>query len=233
MMSPTQLTAKRKHSHSSSAVATPEVLQQIVVSWFLSNSRSFPWRDTQNPFHVFVAEMLLRQTQAERVIGPYQELINKYPDENTLASADVEALRAWFRPLGLSKRADNLVQAAETIVKDFQGIVPNNLNALLSLPGVGIYSASAILCLSFGGRVPMIDESSGRLLRRVFVLPSRGPAYSDKKLLQLASDILPEKSSREFNLGLLDIAAKFCHSRMPDCRSCPLVSMCAFGASRA
>ncbi len=78
----------------------------------------------------------------------------------------------------------------------------------------------------------MIDESSGRLLRRVLGLKSLGPSYSDDKLLQIASELLPRKSSREFNLGLLDIAAEFCHSRMPDCRSCPLVSMCVFSASR-
>jgi len=179
---------------------------------------------------VYVAEVLLRQTQADRVVVPYLDLVAAYPNVEAMASANVDELRQWFKPLGLVTRADNLVRAATLILRDYNGVVPNDLDALLALPGVGAYSARAILCLSFDQRVPMIDESSGRLLRRIFGLLSRRPAYSDKELLKIASNLLPEKSHREFNLGLLDLAAQFCHAREPNCGPCPLFQLCDFGS---
>lgn len=210
----------------------PESLHRLVICWFSANSRRFPWRDTENPFHVLIAEVLLRQTQAQRVVGPYMELITRYPNPEALASADVEELRAWFRPLGLVRRADNLVRTAQAITENYGGAIPNDLGAVLSLRGIGTYGARAILCLSFGERVPMIDESSGRLLRRMFGLAFRGPAYNDRDLLRQASELLPQKSVKEFNLGLLDIAARFCHAREPDCNACPLLEACVYASSR-
>jgi len=202
-----------------------------VISWFIQHGRAFPWRDTDNAFHVFIAEVLLRQTQADRLVAPYLELLARYPNVETLASANVDELRHWFKPLGLVKRADRLVEASRLIAEHHGGSVPHKLNTLLSLPGLGIYSAQAILCLAFNERVTMIDESSGRLLRRFLGTVSHRPAYSDKQLLKVASSLLPGQSYREFNLGLLDLAAKFCHARTPACGSCPLLQLCNFGTA--
>lgn len=207
-------------------------LQESVLKWAAQSGRSFPWRDTPNPFHVLIAVVLLRQTQAARVAGPYVDLITRYPDARSLASADVRRLRRWFRPLGLVRRADHLVQLAQTLVRDHGGEVPCDLETLLTLPGMGTYSARAVLCLGFRARVPMIDEGSGRVLRRVLGLEARGPAYSDRQLLEIVTRILPEESSKEFNLGLIDIAATYCHPVSPECPSCPLLHACALGTSR-
>jgi A/G-specific adenine glycosylase len=204
-------------------------LRRIVLRWFGDNARDFPWRRSRNPYEIFVAEILLRQTQAERVVEPYRDLVTRFPTPESLSLADVSELREWFRPLGLITRADRLVAAAKILIEQHRGIVPNGINALRVLPGMGEYSARAVLCLAYGTPTPMIDESSGRLLRRVLGLTFRGPAYSDTSLLQIASKLLPRKSSRDFNLGLLDIAAEFCHSQKPKCRSCPLLQLCAFG----
>lgn len=168
----------------------------------------------------------MRRTQAERVVEKYQELIKKYPTPEALLQADVQELRDIFRPLGLIRRADILIEAARKIVSDYGGRIPSNINEVSTLPGMGIYSSRAVACLAFGKPVPMIDESSGRLMRRVLNLEERCPAYSDKKLLQTATTIIPPRYAREFNMGLLDIASAFCHPNNPDCLICPLMKVC-------
>ncbi len=210
-----------------------EHLAELVVAWFRNNGRTFPWRDSTNPFHILVAEMLLRQTQAHRVVGPYLELLDEYPDPEALADARVPRLRRWFRPLGLVRRADSLVACARALVEKHSGQVPSDLATLLSLPGLGTYSARATLCLAYGQAVPMVDEGSGRVLRRILGREIRGPAYSRRSLLRDAQSLLPEDSAREFNLGLIDIAARFCRPRNPLCSECPLLAGCAYGRTSA
>ena len=205
------------------------LLQRTVEAWFSKSGRDFPWRQSLSSFHVLVAEVLLRRTQAERVAGPYLELIERYPSARDMADADVAWLREWFRPLGLVGRADLLIDAARAIVEQHGGEVPRNLSDIEKLPGLGKYSARAVHCLAHGGAVPMIDESSGRLLRRLLGLSGTGPAYSDRKLRRHGEGLVPHDTSRAFNLGLLDIAAAYCHVSSPNCVHCPLTSLCTRG----
>ena len=216
-------------SHQVSRASWASTLQRTVQEWFSESGRDFPWRQSSSPFHVLVAEVLLRRTQAERVVGPYLDLTERYPDTQDMASADVTWLREWFRPLGLVSRADQLVNAAKAIVQEHGGEVPRDLSEVESLPGMGKYSARALLCMAHGKAVPMVDESSGRLLRRLLGLCGGGPAYSDRKLLERAEVLVPHESSRAFNLGLLDIAAAYCHVSSPSCRQCPLRNLCSRG----
>ena len=207
-------------------------LATSVVSWFRCNGRDFPWRDTRNPFHILIAEVLLRQTQANRVVGPYVHLVTTYPDPASLAKANVDGLRQWFRPLGLVRRADRLVECARRLVRDYGGQVPRDLQDLQSLPGIGRYSARAILCMAFNDPLPMIDEGSGRVLRRVLGCENTAPAYSDAVLLHAAQTLLPKAKVCEFNLGVIDIGAAHCHTRTPDCGGCPLLKYCVFGSAQ-
>ena len=207
-------------------------LATSAVSWFRCNGRDFPWRDTSNPFHILIAEVLLRQTQANRVVGPYVHLVTTYPDPASLAEADVDGLRQWFRPLGLVRRADRLVECAHRLLRDYGGQVPRDLRDLQSLPGIGRYSARATLCMAFNYPLPMIDEGSGRVLRRVLGLSDSGPAYSDVRLAEIVARILPDSHAREFNLGLIDIGAAYCHPRTLDCPECPLLEYCKVGSCK-
>lgn len=202
-----------------------------VLEWYQDNARDFPWRNTRNPFHIFVAEILLRQTQAKRVVGPYLELISMYPDPESLAEADLDELRKWFKPLGLVRRADSLIGSAKQIKDLYRGRVPRDLDALLNLPGIGMYAARAILCIAFGEPMPMVDGSSGRLLRRLLGLKFSSPAYSDKQLIEMAALLIPRESPREFNLALIDIAAAFCRPTSPSCQICPLMDVCEYASS--
>ncbi len=208
-------------------------LATSVVSWFRTNGREFPWRDTRNPFHILIAEVLLRQTQATRVVGPYTHLVKTFPDPASLAEADVEALRQWFRPLGLVLRADRLVECARRLLRNYGGQVPEDLGELQSLPGIGRYSARATLCMAFNHALPMIDEGSGRVLRRVLGLPGAGPAYSDTRLAEFANGLIPHRHAREFNLGLIDIGSAYCRPKSPDCPNCPLLRDCSVGSCKA
>ncbi len=204
-------------------------LHCTVEKWFQKSGRDFPWRQSSNPYHIMVAEVLLRRTQAHRVTGPYLELIERYPDIQDMAEADVGRLREWFRPLGLVNRALTLVEAANTILRQHGGKVPKELGEIESLPGLGRYSACAVLCLAHEGVEPMIDESSGRLFRRLLGISSTGPAYSDRSLYSRARAVIPCDSTKSFNLGLLDIAAAHCHVSSPECVKCPLLSLCSRG----
>jgi A/G-specific adenine glycosylase len=206
----------------------PFGFSQLVLQWFTSNGRDFPWRNTSNPYHIFVAEILLRRTQAERVVETYRKLIGKYPTPKHLSQANIQELRGIFRPLGLINRANLLIEAATRIVDQYDGEIPSKINLVSTLPGMGIYSSRAVVCLAFREPVPMIDESSGRLIRRVLNLEGKLPAYSDRQLLQTATALIPAGWAREFNLGLLDIASAFCHHNVPDCLNCPLRSVCSY-----
>lgn len=206
-------------------------LQSLALDWYQHHARHFPWRNTHNPFHILIAEVLLRQTQAKRVADPYLELISIYPDPGTLAEADPDKLRLWFKPLGLVRRADYLINASKQIRDRLDGQVPRDLDSLTKLSGIGTYAARAILCMGFGDPVPMVDESSGRLLRRLLGLRSLGPAYSDRQLIEIATLLIPKDRSKEFNLCLLDIAAAFCRTKNPSCSLCPLVEICAYASS--
>lgn len=197
-----------------------------VLSWFATNGRAFPWRKTREPYCIYVAEILLRRTQAERVVSPYLELISRYPTFEALSKGEVIYVRGAFKPLGLFKRADLMIAGAKIVVSDYGGILPCSVDLIMQLPGMGKYSSSAIVCLAFGMRIPMIDESSGRLLRRVLGLGSSRPAYCDQILFEAAKEVIPQRHVREFNLGLLDIAAVYCHSTRPICSICPLSEFC-------
>ena len=205
------------------------LFQMVVVEWFDEHGRDFPWRQTCNPYHILVAEVLLRRTQAVRVVSPYFELVRLYPTVQKMSGAETSWLREWFKPLGLVRRADQLVRAAKFTVEQYGGNVPQTLEQLSGFPGIGRYSSRAIQCLAYGAPVPMIDESSGRLLRRMLGLPKAGPAYSDHSLLSLAERLVPNDAGRAFNLGLLDIAAAYCHSSSPACPECPLQAFCSWG----
>lgn len=202
-----------------------------VLDWFERYGRVFPWRKTSCPYRIFVAEILLRRTQAERVKEAYLGITCQYPTFKALSEANLFELRKWFGQLGLVKRAELMIVAAQIVVRDFAGSLPGTLQSLQQLPGMGEYSARAVACLAFRTRVPMIDESTGRLLRRLLGLKPMRPAYSDTRLLKVAEKMVPVNHARSFNLGLLDIAFKFCHSTNPSCTSCPLTTYCAYSDS--
>jgi len=201
-----------------------------LIRWFETYGRVYPWRQESNPYYVLIAESLLRKTRARDVLGVYTTLISNYPTISDLARADVRELELAIAPLGLPSRAQLLHEAARKIVDDFAGIVPNDYKTLIRLPGIGRYTASAILCLGYGKHVAMVDEGVGRVLRRLNNIPKQHPAYEDRKLWAIAESLLPKEPDKvkKHNLALIDLAALVCRPKAPKCYSCPLKEECRY-----
>lgn len=206
--------------------------QLCLLGWFESWGRGFPWRDTRDPFAIIVAEKLLQQTRVrDDVVFAYQTILTAYPTPEALSSANVADLEEMVRPLGLKYRAAELKTMAIDLVNNHEGRVPDDLQQLLNLTGVGSYSARAVLSFAYGADMPVVDTNVARILYRVFAIQGDMPANPARKksLIELAGSILPDGHSREFNFALLDLGALVCVARSPNCLSCPVAKLCVYG----
>ena len=210
--------------------------QRDLLIWFQHEGRSFPWRETTDPFAILIAEKLLQQTQArDSVVAAFQTLLGAYPSAEALAAANLTDLRDIIQPLGLGYRAIELKAMAGEIAGRYAGVVPDDLRRLMALPGVGAYGARAVLSFSFGHDIAVVDTNVARIYFRVFDIPGRMPANPARKrsLINLSTALLPTGQSRPFNFALVDLGALICTPRTPDCPHCPVLSYCAFGQRQA
>lgn len=197
-----------------------------LLDWGEENYREFPWREkARSPYEVFVAEMLLQRTSAESVEPVYQEFIERYPDLNALSSANKGEIAELLQPLGLhNKRAKALRDITSQLV--FSGI-PDTEGKLLDLPHVGPYVANATLCFGYGQRRPIVDTNVARIYSRIFDIEIMDEQlHEDNYLWDFAESLLPSENYRSYNLALLDLGAKVCTARSPDCESCPVNELC-------
>jgi DNA (cytosine-5)-methyltransferase 1 len=214
--------------------APVENIQNDLLTWFAGNQRSFPWRETTDPYRVMVAEKLLQQTAAtNKVVTAYMEIVEHYPDIESLAKADVKELRRTILPLGFLYRANELPRLAKEIIIRHSGQLPDDLNKLLSLPGIGDYAARATLSFAFGKDVPIVDTNVARWLYRLYGIKKPFPnnPARNKELLTRAASLIPLGNSRNFNLAVLDLCASICTARRPDCARCPVQRSCSYGRS--
>jgi A/G-specific adenine glycosylase len=204
-------------------------LRHVLMAWGRVNLRSFPWRDTNDPWRVLVAEVLLQRSRGKTVAKVYEALFLRWPDAPSLSRARESSIAAVIRPLGLVRRAASLKAMARR-VSDIGG-VPETGEGLLELPGVGRYAANATLAVAFGKRAPVVDGVTARVYRRYLGLPTDLPATSDEILWRAAGDAMPRTRFREWNWAVLDLAAEVCLPARPRCEACPLVARCAFAAA--
>lgn len=161
-------------------------------------------------------------TGADKAKDAYQEITSKYGTPKRLSKASTEEIISAIETLGLINRAQLLIDLSKDITDRFSGEVPNSYNELISLKGVGRYTANAVLCLSYGKKAPLVDESVKRIYTRCFNYCSDKQANLDDDLWRLAEKLVPKKQAKEFNLGLLDIGALFCKHNKALCELCPL-----------
>jgi len=207
-------------------------IQVNLLAWFRKNHRTFPWRQTKDPYRILIAEKLLQQTAAtENVIIAYKQLLRSFPTLRSLSKASPAALKQIIGQLGFTYRAKELPQLARQILAAHKGRVPNDLDELLRLPGVGDYTARAIMSFAYGQDVPIVDTNIARLLYRVFGLEETLPSNParNKQLLAVASMLIPHQNSRNFNLAALDLCAAICTARQPKCFECPIQKQCDTG----
>ncbi len=205
----------------------PASFQKALLGWYDRNKRDLPWRKTQDPYAIFVSEMMLQQTQVKTVIPYYERFLKELPNWKALARADEQKVLKLWEGLGYYRRARNLKAAAQMVLKDFGGNLPDTLEDVLKLPGVGPYSAGAVLSIAYQKPLPLVDGNVIRVFSRVFLL--RGDLKSgpgNKKVWDLARQVLPAKRPGDFNQALMELGATLCVSDDPQCLLCPLLDQC-------
>jgi A/G-specific adenine glycosylase len=202
--------------------------QRRLLAWYRRHGRDLPWRRTRAPYRVLVSEIMLQQTQVERVIPKYREFLRAYPTLRALAAAPVEQVRRLWYPLGYNARPLRLHAIARESVARYRGRLPDSAEALRALPGVGRYTAGAMLAFAFGRDTAVLDTNVRRVLTRVFLGPRRTARLrGDKPLWALAETLVPPGRGYDFNQALMDFGATWCTPRRPRCPRCSMRDFCA------
>lgn len=205
-----------------------------IVRWGEDNRRQFPWRQTPNPYNIFVAESLVQRTRAGQVEPVYLRFLEKWPNLGLLSKATERDLRNVIATLGLDYRVKRIRVIASEIVRLHGGKIPGSLEELKQLYGKGFgdYMAHAILCFAYGQNVPIVDKNVERILMRVFSLKTRKDGHRDPSLWRFAAKLVPRGGAREYNWSLLDFGALVCTPKNPSCPTCPLLQICDYGKEK-
>lgn len=208
-----------------------------LLRWFEAHGRDLPWRRTQDPYRVLVSEVMLQQTQVDRVRPKYEAWVARWPTLEALAAAPLEEVCAEWRPLGYNVRPVRLHSIAREAVSRYGGRLPDDLGALLGMKGIGRYTAGAVLSFAFGKDAAVLDTNVLRVLHRVFLgpgVPGGPPArqpdadHATKgRLWALSARLVPKGNAWAFNSALMDFGALVCTARKPLCLVCPMNDYCA------
>lgn len=202
-------------------------LAEELLDWFAANRRELPWRKSYTPYQVWISEVMLQQTQMDRAVVYFTRWVNRFPDLASLAAApEQEVLRLW-EGLGYYSRARNLLKAARQLCDQHNGRLPEDHAALLALPGIGRYTAGAIMSLAFNHDHPIVDANVERLFSRLFNLaaPVKEPNTA-RFIWQKAEELIPPGQARFFNQALMELGALICQPRTPRCHQCPVAGHC-------
>ena len=216
---------KRIGSISTPSTNVIELFRRKLLEWSTRNFAPFPWRLTHNSFHALIAEIMLQRTKAEQVERVYTEFVRRYRTPEDVLEDTEDHLLSLLRPLGLHWRS---VTILKLVAELHAGGIPNNLDDLLELPGVGPYAAAAFLSFHKGRRAVIVDSNVVRLYGRYFGFVTDPETRRFKQFLDLADRITPRRDFRKFNYALLDHTRMLCKHK-PLCRSCPLNGNCCFG----
>ncbi len=207
--------------------------RQRLLTWYGRHGRDLPWRKTEDPYHILVSEIMLQQTQVDRVLPKYAEWLQKYPSFDALAAApEQEVTSAWY-PLGYNIRPRRLQTIAREAVARYGGELPSDEATLLSFKGIGAYTAGAIRSFAFRERAAILDTNVVRVLFRVFVGRGDPKSHAMKRhLWTLSETLVPRRRVFDFNQALMDFGAMICVARNPKCLVCPMSKSCrAFRAA--
>ena len=199
-----------------------------LVQWYRKNARDLPWRRTRNPYAIWISEIMLQQTRVAAVIPYYERFMRELPDVYALANVDDDRLHKLWEGLGYYSRARNLKRAANDVVSRFGGEMPHAYQELLTLPGIGEYTAGAIASLSFGETVPAVDGNVLRVWARLFAVERdiRDLSYK-KEVREALLPLIPADAPGEFNAALMELGATVClPNGAPKCDNCPVQKSC-------
>jgi A/G-specific adenine glycosylase len=218
----------RKKSAGLPTPASRQWFRRRLLDWYRRNGRDLPWRQTRDPYRILVSEVMLQQTQVDRVLPKYHEWLDKYPTFEALAAAPEADVAATWRPLGYNIRPRRLHAIARESVERYGGELPGDEATLRSFKGIGAYTAGAVLSFAFGQRAAILDTNVARVLFRMFVGSGNPKAHAMRRhLWEVSRTVLPRRHVFDFNQALMDFGATLCTARRPQCRVCPLRTGCA------
>jgi A/G-specific adenine glycosylase len=224
------MSARTRRQASTPSLPDPAARRRFrarLLRWYGRHGRDLPWRRTDDPYHILVSEIMLQQTQVERVLPKYAEWLEKYPSFAALASAPEEAVTATWYPLGYNIRPKRLQTIAREAISRFGGQLPSDEATLLSFKGIGAYTAGAVRSFAFRERAAILDTNVARVLFRVFVATGDPKSHSLKRhLWALSGALIPRQRVFDFNQALMDFGATVCVARNPRCGECPMTRDC-------
>jgi A/G-specific adenine glycosylase len=198
-----------------------------LLEWYRRFGRDLPWRQTRDPYRILVSEVMLQQTQVDRVLPKYHEWLEKYPTLHALADAPVADVAETWRPLGYNIRPRRLHAIARESVANYGGTLPSDGETLMSFKGIGEYTAGAVLSFAFGQRAAILDTNVARVLFRAFVGKGDPKAHAMRRhLWEVSRTVLPMRHVFDFNQALMDFGATVCTARKPLCGECPMRRAC-------
>lgn len=200
--------------------------REELLRWFRGHARDFPWRRTRDPYAIWVSEIMLQQTTTQVVEPYFRRFLERFPTLESLASADESDVLKIWEGLGYYRRAQNLHKTARILRTEFGGQFPRDPAVLMRLPGIGRYTAGAILSLAFNQCVPILEANTRRLFRRWLGVFNDETPLSDRVLWQVAEMFLAPRRARRINLALMDVGSVICLPKAPLCEQCPLQSNC-------
>ncbi|NVM30421.1 MAG: A/G-specific adenine glycosylase [Candidatus Helarchaeota archaeon] len=202
-----------------------------MVKWFKKHGRDLPWRKTRNPYHVLVSELMLQQTQVVRVEKEYyHQFLERFPSFEDLAKAEEEEVIEAWEGLGYYNRAKNLYKIAKIMIADYRGKFPTDYKQILELPGIGKYTAGAILSFAFELDYPIVDTNVERIIKRVFLHNHKitSSAKLEKEIWNISENLLLKGDAWTFNQAILDFGALICIAIKPKCNKCPIRPICKY-----
>jgi A/G-specific adenine glycosylase len=202
-----------------------DLLKRCLLAWFRRTRRDLPWRRTVDPYLVWLSEVMLQQTTVKTAIPYFEAFAGRFPRLESLAAAEEEEVLALWSGLGYYHRARNLLRGARHLVERHEARFPKTLEAALAVPGVGLYTASAVLSIAHGIALPVVDGNVRRVLSRWFAL--RGPGWrTDAAFYNLAHTVLDRQAPGDWNQALMELGATVCSPRKPACGACPVHAWC-------
>lgn len=202
-------------------------LRRRLLSWYSKHERDLPWRKSRDPYRVWVSEVMLQQTQVETVRSYFQRFMQAFPNVQALAAADEQQVLKLWEGLGYYRRARGLHAAAKVVAGELDGKFPDDVPGLMKLPGIGRYTAGAIVSIAYDKPAPILEANTIRLLTRLVAYRDDPTKSAGQKLLWgIAEELLPLKQVSRFNQALMELGSLVCTPKDPQCRACPLASLC-------
>ncbi|NQY68835.1 MAG: A/G-specific adenine glycosylase [Flavobacteriales bacterium] len=199
----------------------------LIAKWYRQNSRSLPWRQTNNPYFIWLSEIIMQQTRVEQGKAYYEKFITNYPTIIDLANAEEQQILNDWQGLGYYSRARNLHYSAKLVRDHFNGEFPNTFDEILKLKGVGSYTAAAISSFAFKEKTAVVDGNVYRLLSRVFDVETPiDSSKGQKEFQELADELIPSKNPDTHNQAIMEVGSLVCTPKNPNCNECPLIDLC-------